>query len=144
MTAQARLKALIAAVRNDIDHCTELETLLTEQQQALLRHDSDRLIALNEQIEARLEPLRAHARNRSEQLRALGLSADAQGMTRLLDKLPAALADQLRPLWRELEQRLQRCRQYNDRNGRVLAGQRELLGSLVSPSEHSDYGSAYP
>ncbi len=61
-------------------------------------------------------------------------------MTRLLDKLPAPLADQLRPLWHELEQRLQRCQQHNDRNGLVLASQRELLEQLISTPDHFDYG----
>lgn len=144
MNTRALLGSLIGAVRDDIGHCTEVERLLAEQQLALVRRDADQLGMISSLLEAQLEPIQAHARLRSDQLKTLGLDADARGMSCLLDKLPEALAAQLRPLWQELEQRLQRCQQHNDRNGRVLAGQRELLEQLVSTSDCNDYGAPHP
>ena len=83
----------------------------------------------------------ASARARSEQLRTLGQTGDTQGMTRLLERLAPKLAAELRPLWQHLEQALTRCRALNERNGMLLAGQKELLAQMLG-SDNSGYAPA--
>lgn len=131
MNARAALAALVRGVREDIGRCDGIETLLAEQRQALIRHDVDGLAALNATLQQTLAQMGSSARARSQQLRALGQTGDSQGMTRLLDRLAPALAAELRPLWQRLEQALARCRTLNEHNGRLLAGQKELLDQLL-------------
>lgn len=131
MTARATLVALVEGVKADITRCSGIEALLAEQRRALMRRDTDRLRALNAELEEHLAAMRASARARSRHLRLLGQSADEHGLTRLLDRLPPALANELRPLWQRLRQGLSRCRAANERNGMLLAGQKELIGQLL-------------
>lgn len=131
MNARAALVALIRGVREDIGRCDGIEALLAEQRQALIRHDVDGLAALNATLRGELARMGTSARARSEQLRTLGQSGDTQGMTRLLERLAPALAAELRPLWQRLEQALARCRALNERNGMLLAGQKELLAQTL-------------
>ena len=142
MNARAALAALIQGVRDDLGRCGGIETLLTDQRQALLRHDVDGLATLNVRLQRQLEQIGASASARSGQLRTLGQSPDDHGMTRLLERVSPALAAELRPLWQRLQQALARCQAANDRNGRLLAGQKELLDQLLLGGDCRGYAPA--
>ncbi|MDX9873917.1 MAG: flagellar protein FlgN [Spongiibacteraceae bacterium] len=142
MNARSLLDAMIKAARSDVATCEQIEALLAEQLPALIRRDADQLTSISQQLEPLLTRIRTNARQRAEQLQTLGLNPDQSGMTQLLQRLPATLATRLRPLWQQLEEALRRCRQLNERNGRILAGQRETIAQLLGETLHNDYSQA--
>lgn len=141
MTPRSLLHQLVQDVRDDLPRFDQVETLLTQQRQALIRHDPDRLSVLNNELQPLLEKIGETAQLRSNLLSKLGVRADHQGMSQLLARLSPALAQQLKPLWLRLQEALARCRKLNEHNGRILAGQRELLDQLLETDR--DYGRGY-
>lgn len=75
---------------------------------------------------------RAQRRNRV--LRANRLTEGRGGMARLLACYPVDRAHDLRMVWGELGEMLQECRRLNERNGRLLAAQCELMDRWLEPS----------
>lgn len=138
MTLRPLLHQLIQGVRDDLPRFGQVETLLAQQRQALIRHDSEHLSALNNELQALFETIGHTAQLRSNLLKKLGVRADDQGMSQLLERLSPTLARQMKPLWLQLQEALARCRKLNEHNGRILAGQRELLDQLLETDR--DYG----
>ncbi len=131
MSAREHLGNLVRGIQADVSCCAALLPLLTEQQRLLARQDSDNLATVGENIAAQLRLLENNARVRIQTLKALGLAPDAEGMQRLLAKLPSTAASQLERSWRQLELELARCQALNERNGELLAQQRMALAELT-------------
>lgn len=131
VTVRDEIASLLQGLREDQQGYQQLLELLREQHLLLCRLDSQGLLGLNRRHADAVEPLRARAKERGQCLLRLGCSADPAGMEQLLTRLPRTLADYLRDLWAQLQQGVQACKQQNDINGRLLAGQQELLRQLL-------------
>lgn len=128
---QAKVKTLLVALQQDVIDYQRLEDMLLKQRTLLIQHDSEGLQQLHLEQMPLLELLAKRAAERQTLLRELGFTPDDKGMQTLLDKLPAPLAEKASAAWQKLHTLLQRCQSNNDWNGRLLAGQMELIRSLL-------------
>jgi Flagellar biosynthesis/type III secretory pathway chaperone len=128
---QSQVKTLLLELQQDVVDYRRLEGMLREQKTLLIQHDSAGLTLLHQKQTPLLEQLSGRAAARTQLLQKLGLQADDKGMEKLLGKLPAPLSLKANQLWQELHQLLQRCQAHNNWNGRLLAGQMELIHSLL-------------
>lgn len=99
---------------------------------ALVRHDQGQVDALNGTIRVALDGMTERALRRERVLSANRLSRKQDGMLRLLACYPTDQAQRLRMAWSEMKEMLQACRQLNERNGRLLAAQCELVDRWLS------------
>lgn len=101
---------------------------------ALGRHDQGQVDTLNGYIQQAVDAMAERAQRRARVLRANRLAEGRGGMARLLACYPAERANALRMVWGELGEMLQQCRRLNERNGRLLAAQCELMDRWLEPS----------
>lgn len=140
MTQRTRLlDALVEDVGQDRQDYRQMLALLGQQQAFLLVRDSLSLQALNGQIESLGAVLRQRASRRSRILQAFSLTNAAGGMQQLLDSLDDHYRKPLAALWQELGDLARLCQQQNERNGRLLATQQEILAQLVGGQSSSLY-----
>jgi len=130
-----QIKLLLQELKQDVQDYRRLQLMLLEQRDLLISHDSQGLQQLQERQHLLMETLSESARQRVARLRQLGLSADDQGMQRLLSRLPEPLRHQANASWHTLHQLLQQCQTQNDINGRLLASQVELVRKLLQPQD---------
>lgn len=128
---QAKVKTLLVDLQQDVADYQRLEQMLLKQRSLLIQHDSEGLQDLHLEQIPLLELLAQRAGTRHRLLGELGLTPDDKGMQKLLAKLPRPLSEKASGLWQELHTLLQRCQTNNDWNGRLLAGQMELIRSLL-------------
>lgn len=139
MSAKEAVLTLLQAIKADTLECQALQALLVRQEKLLSQADAKALAAINTEVMASLARLGEHARERSALLQGLGVDPNEQGMAKLIAKLPTHMADKAAPLWQQLGSQLAHCKTLNERNGHILASQRELLGEL-SGQGLVDYG----
>jgi flagella synthesis protein FlgN len=128
-----KLLAVVAAdIAADLNTYEQLQRLLDELHERLLARDTLAIEQLNQRIESCLNALAECSTRRGKVLRAFGLSADPQGMQRLLAAYPATQVETVRSQWQQLGQAVRDCRQRNERNGRLLAMHNDILNQLLS------------
>ena len=138
---QAKVKTLLVDLQQDVADYQRLEQMLLRQRTLLIQHDSEGLQHLHQDQMPLLELLAQRAETRHRLLSELGLTPDDKGMQKLLAKLPVPLAEKANGLWQELHTLLQHCQTNNDWNGRLLAGQMELIRSLLKlPDGYPEMG----
>lgn len=131
MKGRELLRGIVEGIKADTARCELILPLLSEQQRLLARHDSEALAGLAAQLDPHLEALASSAATRARAFRGLGLAPSTQGVTALLAKLPAPMAQSLEKMWRQLELGLTQCQALNERNGQLLAHQRTALAELT-------------
>ena len=122
-----RVKALLRNILADNARYQQVLTLLEQQRITMIRRQSDELLALNEQLREQCQALNHSASERRQLLLALGLSADKHGIETVCAWLPAAQKRLAQESWKTLEQRVKRCRSYNEKNGELLTRQYEFV-----------------
>ena len=132
------LKALLLGVQADLASLHKLRALLQAQRSLLCQHAGDELAPLNEQHAQLIADLEHNARERSRNLQRMGFKANAGGMSHLLAHLPTGVAQKLAPQWERLHRELRELKLENDINGRILAGQQEILRDLLQ-MQSGDY-----
>jgi Flagellar biosynthesis/type III secretory pathway chaperone len=128
---EALLRAVGDDIQRDRDDYQRLRELLQTLYQALLARELRRIEEVNPQITALIDAARARAERRSKILRAFGCAADAGGMQRLLASCPPPRRETLRQAWQQLGTLAAECSQLNERNGRLLAMQHDILQQLL-------------
>lgn len=141
MNAKAVLAELARGIQADTARCGALLPLLERQQRLLAATDAEGLAEVGSAIQTHLAALQESAGRRVRCLTALGLPADANGMKRLFQRLPASLSNTLSAQWQALEKALAQCKALNERNGELLATQRLILAELTG-RKSEDYGSS--
>ncbi|NLO80708.1 MAG: flagellar protein FlgN [Xanthomonadaceae bacterium] len=137
MSRRRQLLKLIAEdVRRDLQDYPALRELLERQHTAMLRRDAGAMESLNTEIGARLEDIRTRAQRRSKVLRAFGLELGAAGMQRLFAAYPPLLRQELESAWAKLARLAAECKQLNERNGKLLAMQNEILAQLLGEQSY--------
>lgn len=132
MTSHERLKA---ALEGDLQQdCADYKGLLqlTEALHGcLLERDNHAVETTNQAITNLLERVAARAQRRNRILTAFSLEASEQGMQKLIATCEPALRQRLAISWGELGRLASECQQQNERNGKLLAMQHDILSQLL-------------
>lgn len=133
ITRQEAVRRVLQGMTDDSVGYAALQTLLEEQFQATLQHQSTRLTALAEQVIAAVEPLDARRRQRVSLVTALlGPQGDMPQLFALLqeDARSKAEAD-----WVALEQMVLECKRLNARNSDLLTEQYSIMQRVLHGEE---------
>ena len=133
ITRQEAVRRVLQGMTDDRVGYAALQTLLEEQFQATLQHQSTRLTALADQVIAAVEPLDARRRQRVSLVTALlGPQGDMPQLFALLqeDARSKAEAD-----WVALEQMVLECKRLNARNSDLLTEQYSIMQRVLHGEE---------
>ena len=133
ITRQEAVRRVLQGMTDDSVGYGALQTLLEEQFQATLQHQSTRLTALADQVIAAVEPLDARRRQRVGLVTALlGPQGDMPQLFALLqeDARSKAEAD-----WVALEQMVLECKRLNARNSDLLTEQYSIMQRVLHGEE---------
>ncbi|HVL44681.1 MAG TPA: flagellar protein FlgN [Acidovorax sp.] len=142
MNRSSTLQRLVAGMDADLPQYRALETLLQEQFQAMLRHDSGELEALAPRILASVDTLEQRGRQRGALLAQLLPGAAPATLHALLERLPSASRAVVQSRWTTLEQLVRECKEHNARNGRLIADQQAILQRVLRGKEEDTYAAA--
>ncbi|SDH84220.1 flagellar protein FlgN [Pseudomonas panipatensis] len=130
---RARLLQLVESdIRLDRVDYVYLRGSLLDLHEQLMARDSDAIARSNQRIVELVDGLRQRAERRGKVLQAFALENDRGGMQRLLQGFPGASREALQRDWQALAGQVEECRQLNERNGRLLAMQSEILDQLLA------------
>lgn len=128
--AQA-LRRVAGGIAADLADYGRLKTLLAEQFDAVVRHDSARVAGIGEAIAALAGVL---DRRRVERVTLAGQLAGADGasaMRGVFALLPAAVRGRVEGAWAALETRVRECKALNLRNCELLMSQYEIMQRVL-------------
>ncbi|MTH46156.1 flagellar protein FlgN [Intestinirhabdus alba] len=137
--AAQRVKTLIQDMAEDRRHYLALNELLLRQREYIIARRTAELTALNEQIMGCYQTLSQHSQRRYRLLNQLGISASAEGIQRLIARLPASHQKTVAALWQSLQQQAERCHAANERNAVLMNMQQEILTNLLNASEPENW-----
>lgn len=129
------LAALLRDLQADRSAYAQLRELLEAQFQAALRHRAQALQESAEEILALVEQLNAHTRQRGLLLRQLLGSHGEASMGRLLQRLPASVAQTLGGLCTALQEQVNECKALNQRNCQLITEQQALMRRVMGVGE---------
>ncbi len=133
ITRQEAVRRVLQGMTDDSVGYASLQTLLEEQFQATLQHQSTRLTALADQVIAAVEPLDARRRQRVSLVTALlGPQGDMPQLFALLQEDARATAERD---WVALEQRVLECKRLNARNSDLLTEQYSIMQRVLHGEE---------
>lgn len=135
----AAVKAVIGSLQQDKKRLDTLIAILEQQYQAMSERKSQLLEQLNQQATALLDQLKVSHQQRDGDFTLLGLEQNKTGMQTLADALPPHLRQPVQLLLHELSIKSQLCHSLNEKNGKLLAAQRELLNKLTGQSMQNHY-----
>ena len=134
------VKTLLNELNQDVAHYQQLVAQLKQQHVLLVNRDNQALIGHNQQLQSLMALLNQHATNRHAILTRLGVTADNDGMQKLLKKLPQQVQQKGMMLWQNLYEQTLACQDLNNTNGRLLAQQKQLIDRLLKPEQQYCYG----
>ena len=117
-----------------MDFCREVRNLLSHEPKvdgAYAFYPSEELLAVNDEITHHYEQLHGHSHQRHSLLKMLGVSVNRDGLAQVFTWLPAVQKAAAQQLWQRLEQKAERCKAYNDKNGELLIRQCEFIQSFL-------------
>jgi flagella synthesis protein FlgN len=133
ITRQEAVRRVLQGMTDDSVGYAALQTLLEEQFQATLQHQSTRLTALADQVIAAVEPLDARRRQRVSLVTALlGPQGDMPQLFALLQEDARAAAERD---WVALEQMVLECKRLNARNSDLLTEQYSIMQRVLHGEE---------
>ena len=133
ITRQEAVRRVLQGMTDDSVGYAALQTLLEEQFQATLQHQSTRLTALADQVIAAVEPLDARRRQRVSLVTALlGPQGDMPQLFALLQEDARSKAE---AEWVALEQMVLECKRLNARNSDLLTEQYSIMQRVLHGEE---------
>lgn len=133
ITRQEAVRRVLQGMTDDSVGYAALQTLLEEQFQATLQHQSTRLTALADQVIAAVEPLDARRRQRVSLVTALlGPQGDMPQLFALLQEEARSKAE---ADWVALEQMVLECKRLNARNSDLLTEQYSIMQRVLHGEE---------
>ena len=133
ITRQEAVRRVLQGMTDDGAGYAALQTLLEEQFQATLQHQSTRLTALADQVIAAVEPLDARRRQRVSLVTALlGPQGDMPQLFALLQEDARSKAE---AEWVALEQMVLECKRLNARNSDLLTEQYSIMQRVLHGEE---------
>lgn len=136
------VQSIIRGIRQDIEGYKQLKSMLNRQRDLMQRRDNHGLKYHNGHQTTLCEHLQQRAGIRSEGLISLGFTGDANGMEQLIAKLPTQASTQVKLLWENLLLLVKESQRVNEANGKLLAGQQEVISNLLNrdATRNIDYG----
>jgi len=120
------LDKLIAEESSTLD---QLQQLLEREHEFLVANDVDALERAGQERQNYIGTLLRIEDDRKALCRALNVSADPQGLDRILAWCDPS--NQLRRRWKELGERADRCRAANDRNGALVTARMSRVQGML-------------
>lgn len=130
-TRLEQVKALLQGIRDDGTRYDSLRQLLEQQRLCMIRRASEELLAVNEIIQQHYEQLSNSTRERRTILQRLGVSGNRAGLEQVFSWLPGPQKNAASTWWQHLEQKAERCKAYNEKNGDLLIRQYEFIQSFL-------------
>jgi flagellar biosynthesis/type III secretory pathway chaperone len=117
-------------LQDELTVLAELEKLLGDEQEVLLKNDMDAFERSSKARQTCMGELVRLEDERRSLCRMLGRSPDLQGLENLLTWCDPART--LRPKWAECGMRAKRCRDLNDRNSMLVTGRLHRVQGLLN------------
>ncbi|HGY5077232.1 MULTISPECIES: flagellar protein FlgN [Citrobacter] len=130
-TKLQQVKLLLQGIREDETLYDTLRTQLEQQRLCMIRRASDELLSVNEVIQQHYEQLNSSSLQRRAILQQLGVSVNRRGLEQVFSWLPGPQKNAAQSWWQRLEQKAERCKSYNEKNGDLLIRQCEFIQSFL-------------
>lgn len=130
-TKLQQVKLLLQGIREDETLYDTLRTQLEQQRLCMIRRASDELLSVNEVIQQHYEQLNSSSLQRRTILQQLGVSVNRRGLEQVFSWLPGPQKNAAQSWWQRLEQKAERCKSYNEKNGDLLIRQCEFIQSFL-------------
>ncbi|MBA7728769.1 flagellar protein FlgN [Citrobacter freundii] len=130
-TKLQQVKLLLQGIREDETLYDTLRTQLEQQRLCMIRRASDELLSVNEVIQQHYEQLNSSSLQRRAILQRLGVSVNRRGLEQVFSWLPGPQKNAAQSWWQRLEQKAERCKSYNEKNGDLLIRQCEFIQSFL-------------
>lgn len=138
MSAQL-LKQFISSLQQDVQRLDQLNQLLEQQYELMSQRDSTQLQQLNQQSLQLMATLELSHNERDALLQQFGLQNNRDGMRQLVSRLPAPVQHGTRQLLQELTLKARLCHAQNEKSGKLLASQRQLMQKLTGMDSRTSY-----
>ena len=136
---QTALKHIIAGLQHDADLLQQLSPMLQKQYVLMSMRQSNELEQLNQKAAMLLEQLQRNATERYQAMSVLQLQPTEQGFERLLSSLPEKIREASQQLLNKVQRHTELCQQLNQKNGELLAHQRQLMQNLLGMDNKTSY-----
>jgi flagella synthesis protein FlgN len=136
---QTALKHIIAGLQHDADLLLQLSPMLQKQYVLMSMRQSSELEQLNQKAAMLLEQLQRNATERYQAMSVLQLQPTQQGFERLLSSLPEKIREASQQLLNKVQRHTELCQQLNQKNGELLAHQRQLMQNLLGMENKTSY-----
>lgn len=130
-------------VLDDVTDFALLNEQMTRLHGLLLARGTDEINVVNESILLLLDAVRGRARRRSKVLAAFQLGAGSQAMDTLIGYLAPVRRARVHTAWKEVVSGAERCLLLNERNGKLLALQSDIVQRLLDPQAVELYAPEY-
>ncbi|WP_196207536.1 flagellar protein FlgN [Citrobacter sp. Res13-Sevr-PEB04-36] len=130
-TRLQQVKTLLQGIREDETLYDTLRTQLEQQRLCMIRRASEELLAVNDCIQEHYERLKNSSQQRRSILQLLGVSVNRAGLEQVFSWLPTPQKIAAQVWWQNLEQKAERCKAYNEKNGELLIRQYEFIQSFL-------------
>lgn len=136
---QTALKHIIAGLQHDADLLQQLSPMLQKQYVLMSMRQSSELEQLNQKAAMLLEQLHRNATERYQAMSVLQLQPTQLGFERLLSSLPEKIREASQHLLNKVQRHTELCQQLNQKNGELLAHQRQLMQNLLGMENKTSY-----
>ena len=136
---QTALKHIIAGLQHDADLLQQLSPMLQKQYVLTSMRQSSELEQLNQKAAMLLEQLHRNSTERYQAMSVLQLQPTQQGFERLLSSLPEKIREASQQLLNKVQRHTELCQQLNQKNGELLAHQRQLMQNLLGMENKTSY-----
>lgn len=133
------LKRFISSLQQDVQRLDQLSQLLDQQYELMSQRNSGPLQQLNQQVLQVMAAVEQSHSNRDQLLAQLGLQNRRDDLQQLVSKLPAPVQHGTRQLLQELTLKSRLCQAKNEKSGKLLAAQRQLMQKLTGMQSRTSY-----
>lgn len=135
----ALLKHFISSLQQDVQRLDQLSQLLEQQYELMSLRQSEPLQQLNQQVLQLMSAVEQSHQARDQVLAQLGLQNNRSDLQQLVSRLPAPVQHGTRQLLQELTLKSRLCQAQNEKSGKLLAAQRQLMQKLTGMQNRTSY-----
>ncbi|MNJ21558.1 FlgN protein [compost metagenome] len=137
------LRVIERDVGEDFQAYSRLAELMTRLHGLLLVRDCVQIDISNQQITALLDAAAVRVQRRKKVMEAFRLPVDERAMEKLFGLFEPARRSPLLRAWLSLRAQVERCRVLNERNGKLLSMQSEVLQQVLDRAPEPIYQPSY-
>ncbi len=132
MSSTALIQKLKALFQRQFVIAEELNTILQDENQALIKRDHEQTHQLIRLKETKMAEIEALSQKQAELLAAVQLPYSAEALDKLINSMPTELSRDMTELRQKLEALLESCQQQNSVNGQVIAVNRQTAEAALA------------